>query len=265
MLVIDLSGSMRVDDLAAADGKRSDRLSAVFEAARRFIDNRPNDRLGLVFFGTTALTSCPLTHDHDTVIQFLERTERQQRSRWSRRGMDDPEAGLLGSATNLGLGLGSALRCLKDTAAKGRAVILITDGADTRQLPNWVDPLEAARRTEGMGVRVYGIGVGNPQGSFTINDAWGNVRLIPLAQVPEFLPDMPRLASIAKLAHGQAFAANDRAGLDQVFREIDRLEPTERTVPTVEDSTDLYWPLLAAGLVAIGLALALEPRLRGVA
>ena len=259
MLVIDLSGSMKTDDLASADGKRMDRLAAVFQAAHGFITKRPNDRIGLVFFSTTAITSCPLTYDHQTVAQFLDRTEHQQRALWE-RGSD---AGLLGGATNIGLGLGIALKRLQETSALGRATILITDGADTRELPNWVDPLQAARRSHEEKVKVYGIGVGNPEGTITQRDIFGRVQAMRVPQ--QLLPDMPRLESIAKAGGGLAFAANNESGLKRVFDRIDELEPTPRKVNTREDYSDrFFWPLLA-GLLLIVLALALEPRLRGVA
>ena len=258
MLVIDLSGSMQINDLTGTDGKRMDRMDAVNHAAHQFILNRPNDRIGLVFFGDQALTSCPLTYDHDTVSQFLDRTEHHQRSLW---GQGKP--GLLGSNTNLGLGMGMALRCLRDAKSLGRAMVIITDGADSRELPTWVDPLLAARHADAIGVRVYAIGVGNPDGTMTQEDRFGQQHVV---QVPaEELPDMPRLESIVALADGKAFTANDGAGLAQVFSSIGQLEPTPRIVRTRDDFTDRYvWPL-AIGLSLIAVALGLEPRLRGVA
>jgi Ca-activated chloride channel homolog len=257
-LVIDLSGSMQVDDLTDERGERMDRLGAVMEAARRFIGDRPNDRIGLVFFGDRALSSCPLTYDHETVVQFLERTEKQQRSLWN-AGHD---RGLLGNATNLGLGLGTALRGLKDPSSKGRAAILITDGADSRELKGWVDPLEAARHARAMGVKVHGIGVGNPNGSRSVRDVFGRMTT---QRLPGYLqPDMGRLETIVALADGKAFRANDRLGLEQVFKRIDELEPTPRTVRMREDFADRFLWLLVAGTSLIALALGCEPRLRGV-
>ena len=256
--VIDLSGSMQVDDLQAADGSRSDRLAGVMRAARIFIEGRADDRVSLVFFGDTALTSCPLTYDHDTAIQFLERTERQQRALWTR-----DQDGLLGGSTNLGLGLGTALKSLRDRTTLGRAVILITDGVDTRKLRNWVDPLVAARQADRLGVKVYGIGVGNPEGTYTLDGGFGRkvLRRVP----PELLPDLTRLQAITSLGGGSAFTATDAVALAEVFAKIDRLEPTPHTVRQRDDFADRYlWPL-ALGLALIALALALEPRLRGVA
>ncbi len=258
LLVIDLSGSMQVDDLVDAGGERVDRLAGVFTAARDFISRRPDDRIGLVFFGDQALTSCPLTYDHETVRQFLERTEHQQRALWGR-----DQAGLLGGNTNLGLGLGVALKGLRDPKALGRAVVLITDGVDSRNLRNWVDPLQAARQADRLGVTVYGIGVGNPAGSFTRDAGFG--RRVQSRVPTELLPDLGRLNAIAALASGSAFAATDVDGLKDVFARIDRLQPTPRTVRVRDDFTDRFALPLAAGLLFIALALILEPRLRGVA
>ena len=257
MLVIDLSGSMQIDDLDDGKGNRSDRLQAVFAAADRFIAGRPDDRIGLAFFGDNALTSCPLTHDHATVREFLERTEKQQRELWA-----NERGGLLGSNTNLGLGLGTALKHLRDPQAKGRVAILITDGVDTRRLHQWVDPLEAARQADRLGVKVYGIGVGNPNGTMSRRDMFGRVQTVPLSG--DMLPDLGRLSAIATLAQGQAFGADDAKTLTAVFAKIDALEPTPRTVRSRDDFADRFtWPLIA-GLLLLSLALGLEPRLRGV-
>ena len=259
-LVIDLSGSMQVDDLLDEQNQRMDRLAGVMQAAKRFVSNRPNDRIGLVFFGDRALTSCPLTYDHETVVQFIERTERQQRALWNA----GHEKGLLGNATNLGLGLGAALRGVKDPKSKGRAIILITDGADSRELPSWVDPVEAARHAHSTGVKVYGIGVGDANGTRSERDPFtGRVRT---GRVPGYLqPDMARLETIVTQADGKPFRANDRAGLDQVFSRIDELEPTPRTVRMREDYADRNQWLLVLGTLLIGFAFVLEPRLRGIA
>jgi Ca-activated chloride channel family protein len=256
MLVIDLSGSMQVDDLAH-EGKRSDRLAAVVRAAAAFVARRPDDRIGLTFFSTRAVTACPPTFDHQTVLQFLERMERQQRAVWDR----GDERGTLGGQTNLGLGVAMAARALRDRGAPGRAVVLITDGADSRDIPGWVDPLQAARSALAAGVRVHGIGVGDPEGTMSRRGAFGQIQL---ARVPrQLLPDMGRLRAVAVAGGGESFAAADAEGLEQVFTEIDRLEPSRAVVTESDDVTDRWrWPL-AAGVALLLLALLLEPRMRG--
>jgi hypothetical protein len=112
MLVIDLSGSMQIDDLDDGKGGRQDRLATVVKAAKQFVAGRPDDRAGLVFFGDSALSSCPLTYDHDTVDQFLDRTERQQRALWARG-----EEGLLGGNTNMSAAAPSSSSPMASTAA----------------------------------------------------------------------------------------------------------------------------------------------------
>jgi Ca-activated chloride channel homolog len=258
VLVIDLSGSMRVDDMVDA-GRRSDRLAAVFAAAEDFITRRQDDRIGLVFFATRAVTACPPTYDHETVRQFLDRMEAQQRARWER----GDEEGLLGPATNLGLGLATAARALRDRSAKGRAVILVTDGADSRDIPGWIDPLLAARAASAADVRVHGIGIGDPAGTFTQRSIFGQ---IVQQRVPRhLLPDQSRLEAITSAGGGQAFRAEDPAGLVTVFAAIDRLEPSIASIRTVDDFADRFlWPLLA-GVALVLCGLVLEPRLRGAA
>lgn len=256
MLVIDLSGSMQVDDMADR-GRRQDRLGAVVAAAKDFIARREDDRIGLAFFAQNALTSCPLTYDHRTLVEFLDRTEEQQRRLWAR------DSALLGDGTNLGLGLGVALKALSDPKAKGRAVILVTDGADSRDMKGWIDPLQAARHAASLGAKVHGIGVGNAEGTMTVKDMFGRTGTRPIPA--NLLPDHARLRAICERAGGVSFAASDAAGLAEVFRRLDALEPTTRTTRTHDDFADRWlWPL-AAGLALIALALALEPRLRGVA
>jgi Ca-activated chloride channel family protein len=258
MLVIDLSGSMRIDDLDDGKGGRSDRLAAVMVAAKRFVKGRPDDWVGLVCFGDGALTSCPPTYDHATVSEFLDRIERQQRAIWERGG-----DGLLGSNTNLGLGVGTALKALRDPKVKGRAIILVTDGVDSRGINGWVDPLVAAEQAARLGTTIHGIGVGDPRGSMTQRDPFGRVRTVPLSG--DMLPDMGRLTAIATRTNGKAFAANDAKGLGEVFAAISALEPTPHTVKQRDDFADRwFWPLsVGAGFLA--LALLLQARLRGVA
>ncbi len=266
VLVIDTSRSMEVDDLVDADGLRSDRLAAVFAAARQFISRRPDDRVGLVFFATHAVTGCPLTFDHVSACDILDRTEGYERKRWAAAGAvagEGGESGFLGDATNIGLALGFALRSLDDPAAKGRAIVLITDGADSRTLPTWIDPLAAARHARQLGVTIYGIGVGDPQGQMTNHYPDGSSELIALT--PIMLPDMERLAAITDLAGGQAFHANDQVELGKVLGRIDQLEPTERATNELVDWSDRWQTPLGAGALCLVLAMALGPLLRGSA
>jgi len=262
MLVIDLSYSMIIDDVAPLEGKGQDRLATVIDAARRFVKGRTGDRIGLVFFGTRAMTSCPPTFDHATVDEFLTNTEQMQRRCWADESRQEGTMGILGDGTNLGLGIGSALRWLSNRSADGRAIVLITDGKDSLNIPGWKDPIQAAALALVKDIRVHCIGVGNPSGTRTARDGYGSLRRVRVD--PQFLPDPGRLEAIAKAGGGQAFTANDGEALKHVFGEMDRLEPHVHHVKTREDYTDRFMPWLLACLLCTCIALLGEPRLRGI-
>jgi Ca-activated chloride channel family protein len=263
MIVIDTSLSMSVDDIRDENGKRGDRLAAVFNAAKDFIRSRPDDRVGLVFFASTAVISCPLTYDHETAIDFIDRTEQEQRARWNVGAWRGAESGFVGDGTNIGLGLGYALKELTDPLAKGRAIVLITDGADSKELPNWIDPLAASRHAAESRVKIYGIGVGDPKGTFTRQDVFGRVVSVPMPK--NLLPDMARLEQIVAISGGTSFPANDKPALQRVLKTIDELELTPHVVRRRDDFADRFALPLALGAALIGAALLLEPRLRGIA
>ena len=262
MLCIDLSLSMQVDDLGGS-GPRADRLAAVFAAAKRCVERRPNDRFGLTFFGNDALASCPLTADHATVIEFLERTEAMQRELWNEDGRQQGQRGMLGDGTNLGLGIGVALKWIGSVPSEGRAIVLITDGRDSAQLPNWVDPVIAARHAAEKKVRVHCVGVGNPRGTMTWREGFAGSQRTRVP--PRLLPDPARLDEIARAGGGVALMADDNAALDRVIDRLDELEPTTRQVRQRDDYADQFEPWLIAAVACAALALLIEPRLRGVA
>jgi len=262
MLVIDLSLSMKVDDMVDADGNSRDRLAAVMQAADQFIAGRESDRIGLVFFGNRAITSCPLTFDHASVREFLSRTETLQRQLWSQGNRVQGEVGLLGDGTNFGLGIGYALRWLEDENSQGKAIVMITDGKDTTSLPNWEDPVQAAKHALAKQVRVHCIGVGNPRGTMSVPGRFNRITRIPLQQ--NLLPDQARLEEVARASGGVALMANDDQGLRDVFSRIDELEPSEHTVRQRDDYSDRFLPWLLAALGLAGCAIIFEPRWRGV-
>jgi Ca-activated chloride channel family protein len=264
VLVMDLSYSMTTDDIFAEDGERLDRLRAVNAAAERFIAGRPNDRIGLVFFGNHALLACPPTHDHQTVLDFIRRTEEQQRERWR----DGPD-GLLGPGTNIGQGLGRALAAIEKTP-RGRAILVITDGRDTPAQAlegQAVDPVEAARRCQALGVRVHAISVGDPEGTRTDFEhlmRTGVRRFVPTSYPRGmFLPDPERLREIVGVSGGVSLAANDRAGLERMLERIDELEPSPRQVAIHDDFEDRYPAWLLAGFLLLLLARIVETPWRG--
>lgn len=265
MLVIDLSASMITDDMFTTNEKRIDRLEAVMTAAKEFVKGRPSDRIGLVFFATTALTSCPLTLDHAAVLSFLEGIEEQQRRNWSKTDIRGFPEGILGPGTNTGLGLAKALAYLEGKAEAGKAIVLITDGRDSQQLSNWVDPITAAVQARKLDVRIHAVGVGDENG--TMSDLFllkrtGQRVYKPLPR--EFLPDMNRIADITEESEGIAMQAGDSQELEQVFARIDELEPSIAKESVREDFTDRFPIPLAIGALLLAIALVFETRLRGI-
>jgi Ca-activated chloride channel family protein len=215
ILVLDLSLSMIADD----QPDRTDRLRSVISAADAFIQRRQGDRIGLVFFASDAALSAPLTFDHHYLRQQLERTEAKQRAAW-KAGLElrRQPTGLLENGTNLGLALGIAAGALTDVSAPGRAIILVTDGRDSRRLGNWVDPIVAARHARSLEQTVYCIGVGNPNGTMRDLNSYlrfGMQRRIPVTN--EYLPDLDRLRDIAATGGGMAFAAGNQQELDAML------------------------------------------------
>ncbi|TVR44409.1 MAG: VWA domain-containing protein [Planctomycetota bacterium] len=269
VLLMDLSASMVADDMFAADGTRMDRLEAVFADAEVFIANRPSDRIGLGLFGSTALMATPPTLDHDSLVQMLRTVERQMREDWRSLGPHGiPTRGVVGPGTNTGLGIAVCLPYLRDEDADGRAIIILTDGRDSRRLPNWVDPVVAAANAYRMGVRVHAIGVGDRNGLMTDPIAlhrFGQRRLVSIRDHwPEFLPEQERLEEIVAEADGYAMHADTREDMIEIFARLDELEPTVHRVRRREHFIDRHTLPLGLALAFLLLAFLAEPRLRGV-
>ena len=258
MLVIDLSLSMRLDDMTNESNERITRLEAVFHAADEFIEGRPNDRMGLVFFSEQALVSCPLTRDHGTLHDILTRTRENQEDLWERRG------NLLGRGTDIGLGLGYAIKTLDQRSQDdeknilGSAIVLITDGRDSK---GHKEPMIAAKHARNSDIRIHSIGVGDPDGTFTDSDPFGRTQISRISS--RELPDMNLLRKIAKETKAVAMRAGDKDELASVFKKIDELEPSPREEKRRDNFTDRFFIPLLVGLLCCSIALVLEPRLRG--
>jgi Ca-activated chloride channel family protein len=199
MLCLDISGSMQAEDFAPRN-----RLTVAKTRAREFIEKRAGDRIGLVVFSATSLTQCPLTLDRNILNGLIDRVD----------------FGLLEDGTAIGMGLASAVARLKDSKAKDRVVILLTDGVNNT---GDVDPITAAQAAASLGVKVYTIGVGS-RGPvpFPVNDPVFGRRY---ARV-EIDLDSETLDRIAQITGGKSFLATDAEGLKQIYDEIDRMEPT---------------------------------------
>jgi Ca-activated chloride channel family protein len=201
VVVQDTSESMRGEDFAP-----DHRLAAAKKSIRTFIEARTNDRVGLVAFGSLATTRCPLTLDHEMLLQMLEDVDFSPRN----------EGG-----TAIGMGLATAVNRLRDSTARSRVVVLLTDGANNE---GQIGPEAAAEAAKALDVRVYTIGVGSTgQVPLTVQDRRGR----SYVQMQYFELDEELLQSIADTTGGQYFNVRDSGTMEAVFETIDALEKTE--------------------------------------
>ncbi len=219
VLAVDVSASMLARDF------QPNRLEAAKKIAADFIRNRPGDRIGLVIFAGEALTQVPLTLDHDMLLGMLNRIE----------------SGMLEDGTAIGMGLATAIDRLRQSKAKSKVVILLTDGVNnTGAIP----PLVAGEMAKELGIRVYTIGVGS-QGTapYPVRVNGRTVfRNMPV-EIDEAL-----LKKISEMTDGRYFRATDNASLQRIFEEIDRLEKTRFEMFSLTRRADAFYPWLQAAL-----------------
>ena len=207
---------------------RTSRLEVAKDVMARFVEGRPNDRIGLVVFGEQAFTQVPLTMDHDAMTRFLGQVE----------------IGMAGErSTAVGDGLAVASRRLKELSAPSRVVILLTDG---RNNAGQISPMQAAQAAEALGIRVYTIGVGGEggRGPFGLFGGGGDL-------------DERSLQAIAKTTGGQYFRAASTDALEKVYETIDTLEKSTAEVKEFVHREERFRPLAIWGLVALALNLLL--------
>ena len=200
VIALDISGSM-----ATLDFHPDNRLVAAKLEAKRFIEGRRHDRIGLVIFSAQSVTQCPLTVDHQAILSLLDKIQ----------------LGMLEDGTAIGVGLANAVNRLKNSEAKSKVVILLTDGVNNT---GEIDPLTAAELAKQYGIRVYTIGVGKEgQSILPIQDPRFGLRYLRV----ETQIDEQMLQAISKKTGGAYFRAQDERALREIFQEIDRLEKTE--------------------------------------
>lgn len=233
MLAVDISGSMRVEDMEAGD-RLVRRIDAVKYIASDFIGRRSGDRLGLILFGSNAYLQSPLSFDIQTVQRFLQ----------------ESQIGFAGQETAIGDAMGLAVKRLRERPASSRVLILLTDGQDTAST---VDPLEAAELAAEIGVRVHTIGIGAE--ALTVPGLLGT-RIGSRQVNPSADLDEETLSTIAETTGGRYFRARDPEELAQVYGVIDTLEPleVERALYRPRQSLAAY-PLVAGTLLSFFLAL----------
>lgn len=231
LLAIDLSGSMRTEDMHLA-GQDVSRFEAVETIASDFIARRAGDELGLVLFGSRAFLVTPLTYDLDAV----------------RAQLKGSAVGLAGTETAIGDAIAVAVKRLAGLPQQARVLVLLTDGVNNA---GNIAPEQAAAAAKAAGVRVYTIGVGATQ--MRVPDFFGMRLVNPSADLDEAM-----LTKIAQDTGGRFFRATDTHELAAAYRTIDALEPMPQHGPVLRPRHELFrWPLGAAMLM---LALALASR-----
>jgi len=228
MIALDLSGSMAAEDFDVS-GRSVDRLRVVNAVAREFVNHREGDRVGLVLFGTRAYLQAPLTFDRQTVIEML----------------DEAEIGLPGEETAIGDAIGLAVKHLRNRPAEHRVLVLLSDGASNTGV---LEPVQAAELAAREGVRIYTIGIGS--GRQVVQTLLGPRVLNTEAELDE-----AALQKVADLTGGAYFRARDTAGLVEIYRRIDVLEPTEGEAAQVRPTRALFYYPLAAALALAALLL----------
>lgn len=228
VMAMDISTSMLAEDL------KPNRLEAAKDVAASFINGRQNDNIGLVVFAAKSFTQCPLTIDHGVLLNLFK----------------DIQPGIIQDGTAIGLGLANAVSRIKDSQAKSKVIILLTDGVNNT---GEIAPVTAAEIAKTFGIRVYTIGVGTQgEAPYPIPTAFG----VQYQNVPVEI-DEQVLKQIASTTGGQYFRATDNSSLKEIYSEIDQLEKTKISVQEFSKKQEEYknWALLVFALLLIEVLL----------
>ncbi len=235
VVAFDMSGSMISEDFVVK-GERVNRFNMARSVLKKFIDRRPNDRIGLVLFASQAFIGTPLTLDHDFLQENLDRLE---------------IGAIEQNSTAIGDGLGTAINRLRDLKAKSKIVILMTDGQNNS---GKLDPLLAAEAASAMKVKVYTVGIGE-HGTAPM-PVFMNGQKVGYQNVPVDV-DEATLQKIADKTGGKYYRADNAEKFRQIYAEIDKLEKTDATIKKYTQFDELF-PWFVAGGLAL---LLLEPGL----
>lgn len=222
MLTLDISGTMMAEDL------KPNRLEASKAVASEFILSRPNDNIGLVVFAGESFTQCPLTTDHAVLINLF----------------NGVNYGLIEDGTAIGLGLANAVNRIKDSKARSKVIILLTDGSNNR---GDIAPITAAEIAQSFGIRVYAIGVGS----------YGKVNIpvqTPLGlqyQLMDSEFDEKSLQNIATMTGGQYFRATNNNKLRSIYQEIDQMEKTKIDVREYNKKNEEFYIFAIVALLLL--------------
>ncbi len=236
MMALDISTSMATPDISP------NRITAARDVALDFINNRPNDNIGLTLFGGEAFTQCPLTTDHATLMQSFKGANCNLQN-----------DGIIQPGTAIGMGIASAVSHLENSPSKSKVVILLTDGANNT---GEISPLMATDMAKNLGIRIYTILLGS---NSKVN--------VPVAQLPngevytqqvDDTTDPSTLKQIANETGGIFYHASSRSSLKQVYDDIDKLEKTKLKVSQHSRHYEAYQPFALAAILVLLLEILLR-------
>jgi Ca-activated chloride channel family protein len=229
VLLLDISGSMLAEDF------QPNRIEAAKEVAQTFVDGRRNDRIGLVVFAAQSFTQCPMTLDYRVLKGLLRHVK----------------PGMVEDGTAIGMAIAQGVNRLKDSKAKSKVMILLTDGVNNR---GEIDPQTAAQIAQTFSVRIYTVGVGTVgEAPYPVQTPFG----IRYQNIPVDV-DEKTLQQIATTTDGQYFRATNNRALKMIYTEIDKLEKTRIEVKAYRSYTELFYEWGAVGLLALLLEFALS-------
>ena len=234
MMAMDVSGSMLAEDL------KPNRIEAAKQVAAEFIAGRPNDNIGLTIFAGEAFTQCPMTTDHASLLNLLHGVRTDLATR-----------GLIEDGTAIGMGLANAVGRLKNSKAKSKVVILLTDGSNNR---GDLSPMTAAEIAKSLGIRVYTIGVGTNKVAPYPMVVAGSVQYV---NIPVEI-DSKTLSDIASATDGDFYRATNNKELQNIYKEIDKLEKSKLSVKTYSRKYEAYQPFAIAAVLLLLLEILLR-------
>jgi Ca-activated chloride channel family protein len=229
MIASDISGSMLAEDF------KPNRLEAGKNIAIDFIKNRPNDRIGLVIFSGESFTQCPLTIDHDVLVNLYA----------------DIKNGMIEDGTAIGMGLATAVNRLRGSEAKSKVIILLTDGSNNA---GSIPPITAAEIAKQFNVRVYTVGLGtNGYAPYPVQTPFG-------VQYQRMKVDIDEgtLSKIASITGGKYFRATNNETLKEIYTQIDKLEKAKIDVTQYRKKTEMFLPWTIIALILLSLEFLLK-------
>ena len=232
VIAFDASSSMLATDF------KPNRLEASKEVAKEFVAGRKNDRIGLVVYEGESFTQCPLTSDKEVMLKLFQ----------------EVETGMIEGGTAIGMGLATAVNRLRESEARSKVIVLLTDGVNTH---GKIHPVSAAEIAHEFGIRVYTIGVGtNGQARSPVAiDHMGNY----VFDYVEVEIDEPVLKEIAEITEGRYFRATDKNSLEEVYKEIDKLEKDKISVIEYQvEIPEKFYNFVLLGLLSLVFSVALS-------